>query len=261
MPEILEVEMYRRLAVTVIGRRITEVLADDPIVVTPAGGFDGLVGATIEGVQRQGKVLSLMFTHRTDVVDLHFGMAGRLIVDGRAGLDSLVYGATSNERWVRFALAFDEGHLIISDPRRFSKVRLRGIDRERAIGPDAFSVSAEEFVAGVETRGRSAIKAALLDQKVVAGLGNMLVDEILLRAGLDPRAQVSNVGTPGLVEVHRIMGQVLPELLARGGSHAGLLAHTLRKPGAPCPLDGTPMVKMTVGGRTTFACPAHQHVH
>lgn len=258
MPEILEVEMYRRLAVTVVGRRVAAVRADDPIVVFPAGGFAGLVGQTVEKVLRHGKVVSLFFSDTSACVDLHFGMTGRLVVDGRAGLDSLVYGAADNDRWIRFGLTFDEGALFISDPRRFSTVRWRTGDEQLALGPDALSVSGAEFVQRLEGRKRSAIKGVLLDQKVVAGLGNMLVDEILLRAGVDPRTRVEALSTTDLVEMHQTMEQVLVELLARGGSHTGLLAHTLRQPGAPCPLDGTPLKRMTVAGRTTFSCPEHQ---
>lgn len=258
VPEILEVEMYRRLAVAVIGRQVSAVRDDDPIVVHPAGSFGDLVGETVERVERHGKVVSLHFSRTAACMDLHFGMTGRLIVDGRAGLDSLVYGAADNERWIRFALAFTQGDLLISDPRRFSKVRWRRPDEHLDLGPDVMSVDAAEFVRRLEESGRRAVKAVLLDQKVLAGLGNMLVDEILLRAGVDPRARVETLSSASLVQLHRIMGEVLVELLARGGSHAGLLAYTLRKPGAPCPLDGTPLAKMTVAGRTTFACPDHQ---
>lgn len=262
MPEVLEVEMYRRAALGVVGRRVIAVHDDDPIVVSPAGGLGILAGTEVTGVRRHGKVLTIEFESTIagrDSIDLHFGMTGRLIVDGRAALDALVYGASDDERWQRFALTFDHGTLVVSDPRRFARVRL-GIDpADRRLGPDVLTVDAANFLPRVGAVERRAIKAVLLDQQVLAGLGNMLVDEILLRAGLDPRSRVADIGEDGLGEVFQVMRDVLPELLERGGSHTGLLAAFLRRPGAPCPLDGTPLEKVVVAGRTSFTCPVHQH--
>lgn len=266
VPEILEVEMYRRSAATVIGRRVVSVRDEDPIVVSPAGGLNFLIGTIVQGVNRHGKILTITFDvettsdrpNRIRAIDLHFGMTGRLIVDGRAALDSLVYGASDDGRWERFALGFDGGSLILSDPRRFARVRIAGEMSARDLGPDAFDVSRTVFVERVAAGARRSIKAVLLDQGVVAGLGNMLVDEILLRGAVDPRCPVGELSRDLLGRLHGAMTEVLPELLARGGSHAGLLSHTLRRPGAPCPVDGTPLVKMTVAGRTSFVCPSHQ---
>ena len=266
MPEILEVELYRRSAATVIGRRVVSIRDEDPIVVSPAGGLRCLIGSIVQDVHRHGKVLTITFdaetvadqSHRVRAIELHFGMTGRLIVDGRAALDSLVYGASDDERWQRFALGFDGGSLLLSDPRRFGRVRIAGEMSARGLGPDAFDVSRADFVERLATGSRRSIKAVLLDQGVVAGLGNMLVDDILLREAIDPRSPVEDLTQDELGDLHRTMMEVLPELLARGGSHAGLLSHSLRRPGAPCPVDGTPLVKMTVAGRTSFVCPSHQ---
>lgn len=261
VPEVLEVEMYRRSAVTIVGREVRAVRDEDPIVVSPTGGLGVLVGTTVRGVRRHGKVLTISFGSADvdDVdIDLHFGMTGRLIVDGRAALDGLVYGASDDERWQRFALTFDQGSMIVSDPRRFSRVKISTRTNRTRLGPDVFVVDLDEFIHCVGGAGRRAVKAVLLDQRVVAGLGNMLVDEILMRVGLDPRVQVVDIRVDQLADLHRSMSEVLPELLARGGSHAGRLAHTLRRPGAPCPFDGTPLDKVVVAGRTSFVCPTHQ---
>jgi|GEM_PF-122527 len=266
VPEILEVELYRRSAVAVIGRRVVSVRDEDPIVVSPAGGLGSLVGSIVRDVHRHGKVLTITFAAETisngplriPAIELHFGMTGRLIVDGRAALDSLVYGASDDERWQRFALGLDDGSLILSDPRRFGRVRIAREKSARVLGPDAFDVSRTDFVERIAAGSRRSIKGVLLDQAVVAGLGNMLVDEILLRGAVDPRSSAGSLTRNELGDLHRTMMEVLPELLASGGSHAGLLSHTLRRPGAPCPVDGTPLVKMTVAGRTSFVCPSHQ---
>lgn len=261
VPEVLEVELYRRAAVDVVGRTVIAVDDVDRIVVSPAGGLGTLIGTTVGAVRRHGKVLTITFessTEGTHELDLHFGMTGRLIVDGRAALDALVYGASDDQRWQRFALAFDHGALVLSDPRRFSRVRLVEDSAPRQLGPDVMTMTADEFRHRVGSADRRAVKAVLLDQRILAGLGNMLVDEILLRSGMDPRCRVCDIGADGLTELHRVMQEVLPELLEHGGSHAGFLAASLRRPGAPCPLDGTPLERVVVAGRTTFLCPIHQ---
>lgn len=262
MPEVLEVEIYRRAAMAVIGRRVIAVRDADPIVVDPVGGFGSLVGAEVCGVNRHGKVLALVLRTAADagprVVHLHFGMTGRLIVDRIPALDSLVYGASDDRKWERFALDFESGSLVLSDPRRFSRVRWGEARPSSDLGPDVFDIAVQDFIGRLVSTPRRALKAALLDQHVVAGLGNMLVDEILFRSGIDPRNTVGVLEERALVNLHGEMDRALPEMLATGGSHTGILAHTLRRPGSVCPRDGTALERYAVAGRTTFSCPTHQ---
>jgi len=98
----------------------------------------------------------------------------------------------------------------------------------------------------------------LLNQNVVAGLGNMLVDEILSRSAVNPRRDISSLSGPKIRKVFSAIDVVLPELLERGGSHAGDLAAELRVPGSRCPYDGQELTRGTVAGRTTYWCPRHQ---
>jgi formamidopyrimidine-DNA glycosylase len=188
-------------------------------------------------------------------VDLHFGMAGRIIVDGRSPIDELVYGASSNDRWIRFNIKFDEGFLAITDPRRFARVAMS--QRGSTLGPDAFSEGLFELV---QTRlpSKGSIKGVLLNQNVIAGLGNMLVDEILSRSAIDPRCDISSLSGLKIRKVFSAIDVVLPELLERGGSHMGDLAVELRTPGSRCPYDGQELVRGTISGRTTYWCPRHQ---
>jgi len=123
------------------------------------------------------------------------------------------------------------------------------------LGPDAMTITKQQFRERVV--GRNApIKAVLLDQSSVAGLGNMLVDEILWRADVDPRRKKLDVVSVDLI--YAKMRAVLPQLARRGGSHAGRLSVELRVPGSACPRDGAILNRATVGGRTTFWCPKHQ---
>jgi formamidopyrimidine-DNA glycosylase len=252
VPEILEVEMFRRAAALVIGRTVKTLTATDRIVVPEPAAVRSLVGRRITDVTRRGKMMTIHAGPAGDplAIDVHFGMSGRIIVDGSSPIGELAYGASDDEKWIRFAMGFGRGELLLSDPRRFARVRPSSDGA--GLGPDAFDVDR------VGAR-RAPLKAVLLDQSVLAGLGNMLVDEILLRAELDPRRLVSTTSPGELGKVHAVMRRVLPELARKGGSHAGRLSAELRFPGAACPVDGHPMRRCVVGGRTTIFCPVHQH--
>jgi formamidopyrimidine-DNA glycosylase len=102
-----------------------------------------------------------------------------------------------------------------------------------------------------------ALKARLMDQGRVAGLGNLLTDEILWRAGLDPARPAGSLDEVELRRLHRTIRTVWNELLAKGGSHLGRLQAS-RIPGGTCPRDGEPLQRRTIGGRTSYSCPRHQ---
>jgi formamidopyrimidine-DNA glycosylase len=253
VPEILEVEMYRQAALSVVGRRVRSLQTDDPIVVKDALPIQTLVGSLVREVARHGKLLTIHFENGS--IDLHFGMAGRIIVDGRSPIDELVYGASCNDRWIRFGIEFDQGFLAITDPRRFSRVGVSQVHDD--LGPDAFSLDLCDAVR-LHFPKRGIIKGVLLNQSVVAGLGNMLVDEVLSRSGVDPRRDIATMKPQLIEQVLMTVVSVLPELLERGGSHMGDLAAELRKPGSRCPYDGHELARATVAGRTTYWCPRHQ---
>ena len=257
VPEILEVEMFRQAAAKVIGRTVRDVVAEDRLVVSEPEVVGLLVGRRVTDVSRHGKVMTIHAGGGRDrvSVDVHFGMSGRIVVDGWSPIGELAYGASDDEKWIRFALRFGRGEMLLSDPRRFARVEAMVLNR--GLGPDAFGVDRRTFVDRLRGR-RAPLKAALLDQAVVAGLGNMLVDEILLRAGFDPRRATADFDVRELSRVHAVMRRVLPELARKGGSHAGRLSAELRTPGAMCPMDGHVLERTTVGGRTTFFCPHHQ---
>lgn len=258
MPEILEVEFFRRAAEGIVGRVVREVTHVDPLVCEDGIG-SVLFGRRVVGVRRLGKVLTLDLGSRQKTVDLsidlHFGMSGRIIVDGVAPIGELAYGASDDDRWLRFGVRFDRGWMAISDPRRFARVSW---SREGAgLGPDAFSIDLTTMRRRLDGR-RGPVKAVLLDQGTLAGLGNMLVDEILWRVGIDPRRSVARLGAQEVASIHRSMRTVLRQLDRRGGSHAGDLSVEHRRPGQVCPRDGVVLERASVGGRTTFWCPRHQ---
>lgn len=260
MPELAEVDAYRRLATRALGRRVAEVVAPDAWYLR--GGLDAaslataLVGRKFVDARRTGKLLLLDTDGGGPVLGLRFGMSGRLLVDGTAGVDALLYGTGQDlERWDRFGVRFaDGGDLRIRDPRRLGGVELA--PPEDRLGPDALTVSADELTTAL-ARSQAPLKARLLDQARLAGVGNLAADEILWRAGLDPGRPAGTLSPKEVTRLHEHLVGTLADLVTRGGSHTGDL-QAERHPGGTCPADGTPLVRRTVGGRTTWSCPKHQ---
>ena len=259
VPELIEVEFYRRLAERALDRRISAVHAPDAWFLkgaTTAAELEAvLVGARLVGARRTGKLL-LLDTDVDTVLGLRFGMTGRLLVDGRAGVDRLEYASSREEpRWERFGLTFaDGGALVLSDPRRLGGVELDPATER--LGPDAWEASPSQL-RGALAGSQAPLKARLLDQARLAGLGNLLVDELLWRAGLDPGRPAGSLDATELRRLHRHLRSTLDDLASRGGSHTGRL-QPARTRGASCPKDGAALLRRTIGGRTTYSCPKHQ---
>ena len=260
MPELAEVDAYRRLATRALNRRVAEVLAPDAWylrgTLDAATLRDALVGRRFVDARRVGKLLLLDTDKGGPVLGLRFGMTGRLLVDGTAGVEELLYSSNQElERWDRFGVRFaDGGDMRIRDPRRLGGVELA--PPEDRLGPDALSITADELAAALG-RSQAPLKARLLDQARLAGVGNLAADEILWQAGLDPGRPAATLSAKEVSRLHEQIVATLADLIAKGGSHMGEL-QVHRQPGGMCPRDGTPLVRRTVGGRTTWSCPKHQ---
>jgi formamidopyrimidine-DNA glycosylase len=260
MPEILEVEAYRGLAQEALGRTITGArVVDGRYVggrVTPRALASALKGRTVTGARRRGKLLLLDTDGPT--LGLRFGMTGALILDGRAALGPLRYApAVTAPQWIRFSLDFgDAGRLELHDPRRLGKVELDP-DEDR-LGPDALAVTRAQLARALDPRSSHppALKARLMDQRRLAGVGNLLADEALWRAGLSPERRDA-LDPDELGALARTLRATLRQLGRRGGSHTGELMEE-RRDGGRCPRDGTALRRARVGGRTTYWCPSHQ---
>lgn len=263
VPELLEVEIYRRLAVRTLGRPIVGVDAPDAWFLK--GGLTGeqvtgvLVGRSFATDRRTGKLLLLDLSddprRPSATLGLRFGMTGRLLVDG-GPIEALTYGSNRDvPAWDRFSIRFaDGGALRVRDPRRLGGIELD--PDESRLGVDATAVSASGLAAVL--RGSEApVKARLMDQSRIAGLGNLLTDETLWRAGLDPARRAGSLTPADVRRLHRHLRTTLEELGRRGGSHLGDLM-TARVRGGTCPRDTTPLLRRTVAGRTTYSCPRHQ---
>lgn len=260
VPELVEVEAYRQLAEQqALGREIACVLAPDAWWLkgglTAGALADVLTGRRFIAARRTGKRLMLDTDGDGPVLGLRFGMTGRLLVDGTAGVDRLLYSSNREVgTWDRLVIAFaDGGDLRVRDPRRLGGAELD--PDEARLGPDAVALGAAALRRVLGT-SRAPLKARLMDQAHVSGLGNLLVDEILYRAGLDPARPAGGLEAAELRRLQRAIRRTLEELIGEG-SHAGEL-NPARRPGGTCPRDGTSLVRRTIGGRTTWSCPKHQ---
>jgi formamidopyrimidine-DNA glycosylase len=264
MPELPEVELYRRLAERALDRPIATVVLHDPRFLRGPTTLrrlrSVLVGASFAAARRKGKLLVLDLTgtraatgHR---LGIRFGMTGSLLVDDYLGVEDLIYAPTEAEpRWDRFTVGFtDGGSLVVHDPRLLGGVSLD--PDETLLGPDAMTVTRAELRDALA--GSSApLKARLMDQARLAGVGNLLADEILWRASLSPHRRAGSLTAAEIRRLHHHLRVTLDELSDRGGSHLGDLMPA-REPGGRCPRDGAALMRSTVGGRTSWWCPRHQ---
>lgn len=258
MPEGIEIEIYRRAADAAVGRTISEVVAPDDYFLKHTSAEEltaALTGAVVTSTGRRGKLMLLGIDGDHAALGLRFGMTGRLILDGAAPIDKLEYSSGRDDpAWDRFALRLDGGGLLrINDPRRLGGVEL---------SPDLTTLGID-FLDATPARLRPqldstvALKARLLDQKRVAGIGNLIADETLWRAGLDPARPARSLSDAEVKKLSRVLRSTVKVLFKRGGSHTGDLQEQRHRDGR-CPKDGALLDRRTIGGRTTFSCPHHQ---
>jgi formamidopyrimidine-DNA glycosylase len=268
VPELPEVERARALIErAALRRRIVAVEDGDTFVCRPhAPGeiTDALVGRELTAAHRRGKAMWCDTSGDGPALGLHLGMAGRIVVDDAEAGDPttrLADGARPPgengrpARWDRFVLHFaDGGRLVLRDKRRLGRVRLEpDLD---AVGPDAATVSREAFRTRVG-RGSAPLKARIMDQSVLAGVGNLLADEALWRARLSPLRAAGELDAAELDRLRRELRAAVRSAIRKGGVHTGALIRHRRHDGR-CPRCGTGLQRATVGGRTTFWCPAEQ---
>lgn len=257
MPELPEVERARALiARSALGRPIAGVDDRDTYVCRPhaPGEIAGaLEGRALSDVHRRGKSIWCE-TGDGPVLGLHLGMAGRIVVDDAAEGDPAPDDGTA-PGWDRFRLDFEDGgRLVLRDKRRLGRAVL---DPDLGgLGPDAAEVSRDAFRERVG-RGAAPLKARIMDQSVIAGVGNLLADETLWQAGLDPRRPAGDLDETELDLLRRELRAATRSAIRRGGVHTGEVIPARRR-GALCPRCGAEMARAKIGGRTTYWCSAEQ---
>ena len=188
-------------------------------------------------------------------------MSGKIVIaDGRGseidGGDYWERGrARGDYRFSRFSLTFaDGGSLLLIDPRRLGRVRLD--PPVEALGPDARQITPAQFRAAF-ARGTAPVKARLLNQDAIAGIGNLLADEVLWQAKIHPARPVDELSRADVGRLLRAVRRSVESAVADGGVHT-LPLISFRKSGAYCPRCGAPMAHGKVGGRTTWWCSREQ---
>ncbi len=255
MPEGLEVDIWRRAATRVVGRSITGARVDP--TVAPPGFVESVVGEDVTAVRRAGKIL--LFDTTGPTIGLHFGMTGRLVIDGNAPIERLEYASGRDDpSWDRVVVFGDRDPtpmLRLNDPRRLGRVSLdEDVD---GLGIDFTAVTARRLAGALAGR-LAPVKSVLLDQRAVAGLGNLCADEVLWWAGIDPHRGAGTLTPDEIGALARSIRRRLPIMLRAGGSHTGTLSPAVRSACPPCPRDGHPLRRDRVGGRTAVWCRPHQ---
>ena len=248
MPELPEAERARQQIERVLDREIVAVDDRDTYVCRPHAPGEiaaALVGRRLTKAHRRGKFLWVETDDDGPDLGLHLGMAGRIAVDE----------AEAPRQWDRFALEFaGGGRMALRDKRRLGRA-LIAPDFSH-IGPDAAEVSRAAFRERVGRR-KAPLKARLLDQGVIAGVGNLLADETLWRARLSPRRVAGELSTEELDGLRRQMRAATRDAIREGGVHTGRFVQA-RGRGGTCPRCGTGLDRATIGGRTTYWCPRCQ---
>ncbi len=254
MPELPDVERFRRFFVRhAAGKTVKSVTADPTIVrnATPGGLNRALRGRRLEEPDRHGKWLVCW----TDgpVLLLHFGMTGHFVWSGDQ----------DPHRHDRLVLKLREGgELRYRNMRKLGGVWLAHSPEDvpavlGPLGPDALDVKRRQFM-GLLERRRGGIKAALMDQRLIAGVGNLVADETLWRARLNPTRDMRSLEAWERDRLYDEMRGVLREWTRRATAPSGTLLSVRDQPEARCPRCGTRLERMKAAGRTTYFCPACQ---
>ena len=286
MPELPEVETVRRgLNNLIIGKVVATETHDTAkgFPNTPADVRAFLSGATITAVRRRAKVLMIDLSTGYSLV-IHLKMTGQLVYVGETRFgaghpnDSLVN--TLPDKSTRVTLTFTDGSaLYFNDQRKFGWMRLMptveipNIDFIQKVGPEPLSdeFTAEIFMQRMQRRKKTSIKAALLDQSVLAGVGNIYADESLWGAKIHPSRQVQSITDAEFTALYTDLREVMNLAIAKGGSsnHTYInaegkkgsymdFARAFRREGQPCPRCGATIEKLRVAGRGTHICPVCQ---
>lgn len=271
MPELPEVEtVVRCLRRRLIGLTVRAVRLDfPPLVRNRAESYpQRFVGRRVTGLRRRGKMILLDFSGGQTMI-FHLRMTGQLLFGPAAA-------PGDKHTHLRISLRPGDSELRFRDVRKFGF--MRGVRTERAelapevrgLGPEPLSLDLQGFRARLQGR-RGRVKTLLLNQRAIAGIGNIYADEILFASGIDPRAEISQLGRRRLEKLWSSIHRVLDEAVSfkgttvrdfrDGDGFEGLFQNRLRvygRNGDPCPRCGTAIRRIRIAGRSTHFCPRCQ---
>ena len=280
MPELPEVETVRQgLLPAMEGRVIARAEVNRPDLrwPLPERMAERITGARVERLRRRSKYI-LADLDTGESLLIHLGMSGRMLVSG-VMLGGFHLDHPAPQKHDHVVLQMEGGaRVTFNDARRFGAMDLVRTDREAAhwllagLGPEPFGNEFNEEYLLERLKGRTMpIKSALLDQRILAGLGNIYVSEVLFRAGIDPRRAAGKIAAKRLAGLVPIIREVLAEAIAAGGSslrdhrqadgELGYFQHSFRvydREGEPCATCATPIRRIVQSSRSSFFCPACQ---
>ena len=280
MPELPEVETIRRgLKKYIVGKKIknVSVMCEKSF----CGDKKDIVGKKVVGIRRYGKALVVDMDGGVSMM-IHLRMTGQLIYDGAeryaAGHPSENFVAKLPNMQTRVIIEFAEGVLYFNDQRKFGFIKIiptAEVEEDGFIAKlakEPWEMSAEELHTKLQRHPKSCVKAVILDQTVICGLGNIYADEALYMAGIHP---MRKSGTLTIEEVEILLKsarKVMTESIESGGStmatyvradgtrgdYLEKFAKVFRRDGKKCPKCGETIIKMRVAGRGTHVCPKCQ---
>jgi formamidopyrimidine-DNA glycosylase len=262
MPELPEVETVVRSILPLVGRRIVNAEFRAARILRggdPERMAARLTGRRIEAIRRYGKFILVSLSGGGYLL-LHLGMTGRLLLGGAPG------------KHMHAIFTLNRGVLQFDDSRQFGAIEVYEDFPARVarLGPEPLEIAAEDFARALRLR-RTRVKALLLDQTFVRGVGNIYADEALFRAGIHPMAITARLRRDRARRLHQALGEVLTEAIAAGGSsisdyvdadgRQGLfqVSHRVyQRTGEPCVNCATPIRRLLVAQRSSHFCPRCQ---
>lgn len=269
MPELPEVEIRRQyLETSSLHQPINHIEVEDKKLLTTDYALlvNALTGRQFTSTRRIGKNLFVLTDNPNVIVHMHFGMTGDL---------DYYHASLDRPRFARIVFEFTNGfNLGFLCPRKFERVGLvDNIDEfllRKKIGPDGLAISLADLTERIR-RKKALIKPVLLDQSVVAGLGNWIVDEVLFQAYIHPEQRANTLTDTQMVQLHNAIYLVLETAIRHEATYRdfpnNFLIHVREWDDSPyddveahkfCPRCHTRIERSVVGGRTTFFCPTEQ---
>ncbi len=253
MPELPEVESYRMVIEDhCLGKTISGIDVPVPSLLkgtTVNGIKKHFEGTKLASTLRHGKYLFVR-SSQGKWLFFHFGLTG-----------DLTFSSGEPPRFSAIIFHFKKGMLCYADMRKFGRFGLvedpLEFLKEKKWGPDALSISWNDFKERVSKKAVS-IKTVLMDQKIIAGIGNEYSDEILFRTRIHPEKKASTITSEKLSEIHKTIHSVLKGAIKAEAERSRMKKYHFvvnRKPGNDCPRCGRPVRSSTVGGRTAYYCP------
>jgi formamidopyrimidine-DNA glycosylase len=285
MPELPEVETVRcGLERLIVGKRVlsVDVLNAKSFEFIETSQQD-LIGKRVIEIRRRGKVLIIDLEDGCSLVG-HLKMTGQIVVRGQeefaAGHPTDSFMSELPDRSTRIVFNLDGGaKLFFNDQRKFGWIKLMPTNHVKDVpflakmGPEPWDSQIErKFIKNIRHHQNSMIKPAILDQSVMAGIGNIYADESLWMAKVHPETRVKNLADKKLEEICLSAGKIMQKSIASGGStmknyvkadgtkgnYLEKFANVFRRDGLPCPRCETTIIKLKVAGRGTHVCPRCQ---